>query len=130
MATHTSLSDAPAGKAFVLHTGNVILSLKELSESLKTMPDEIFHYHVNSEKNDFSNWIKGVFKEKELAESVSGVKNKQKMADLIKKRIFFLESLKKIDESNSQGILRSAMVDFAIGIIIGAIIGIIIGTFI
>ena len=36
------------------------------------MPDEIFYYHANDQKNDFSNWIRDIISEHELATSISG----------------------------------------------------------
>ncbi len=63
-------------KCFVLADGKVISSLKELALELDKMGDHIFYYHVNDSRNDFSNWIRDVIKEMELAEKVMDVKEK------------------------------------------------------
>lgn len=63
-------------KRFVLSNGQVIGSLKELALELDKMGDNVFYYHVNDERNDFSNWLKDVLKEMELAEHLMNAKEK------------------------------------------------------
>jgi len=55
---------------FHLKEGGVIKSLSELIETLKRLDDNIYREHVNFDKNDFSNWIRGVFELDELAEKI------------------------------------------------------------
>jgi len=55
---------------FVLCDGRIIKSLEELMLFLKDMDQKTFTYHVNDQKNDFSNWIRYVFKEKKLADEI------------------------------------------------------------
>ena len=55
---------------FVLCNGQIIKNLRELSDILKTIDKKTFEYHVNAQKNDFSNWIRFVFKSKKLAETI------------------------------------------------------------
>lgn len=57
-------------KAFYVCDGSVFNNLRELSDGLKRMSDESFSQHVNTEKNDFHNWIRDVFQEAKLANSV------------------------------------------------------------
>ncbi|MFA5061222.1 MAG: hypothetical protein WC494_02815 [Candidatus Pacearchaeota archaeon] len=45
---------------FHLHDGRTIKSLPELLDVLRTMSDEVYKHHVNSEKNDFIRWIADV----------------------------------------------------------------------
>jgi|SRR3989338_2546660 len=56
-------------KEFVLANGKHLKNLFELSESLAEIEDHIFSHHVSKERNDFANWVAGVFGEKQLAES-------------------------------------------------------------
>jgi hypothetical protein len=58
-------------RAFMLRNGDRIDSIKELYEKLESMDDDVFSHHVNSERNDFSNWLKDVFSAHSLAENVS-----------------------------------------------------------
>ncbi|GIU69269.1 MAG: acetate kinase [Candidatus Woesearchaeota archaeon] len=55
---------------FILKNGGTIKSLEELISVLKNIDKETFEYHVNKEKNDFSNWIRYVFKLKKLSDSI------------------------------------------------------------
>ena len=57
------LKEAPADKYFYLHNGMTIKDLDELAVALNLMDRETFEYHVNNDKNDFSNWVKEIIKE-------------------------------------------------------------------
>lgn len=58
---------APAENVFYLHNGKMLRSIDELAMELLVMDNDTFSHHVNHERNDFANWIEGVFKAKELA---------------------------------------------------------------
>ncbi len=66
----------PEHRSFVLNDGNVISSVKELAIEMDNIDDSVFYYHVNESKNDFSNWLKDVLDEIELAESLMDTKEK------------------------------------------------------
>lgn len=51
--------------------GSEIKSIPHLAHALDSMSDDVFHHHVTADKNDFSSWIKDVFKEKDLANTLS-----------------------------------------------------------
>ncbi len=78
------ITKAPEDKAFVLRNGQKLKTVKELKESLKTMDEETFRHHVNHERNDFSEWIKHVFKDKELARKIKTSKTKNGIMKKIK----------------------------------------------
>lgn len=61
---------APEQYHFVLASGEKLKDLKELNQALEKMSEEVFKYHVNGEKNDFSTWIKDIFKEDSLANEI------------------------------------------------------------
>ncbi|RJQ17167.1 hypothetical protein C4573_03885 [Candidatus Woesearchaeota archaeon] len=63
---------------FILSSGKEIKNLKELAEDLGDMEDFVFSHHVNDHRNDFSNWIKDVFRDFELAEKIAHCKEKKK----------------------------------------------------
>ena len=65
------------GYYFMLCSGGIIKNVKELALTLDYLSDEEFNHHVNHERNDFSNWIKDVFKEKELAEHLAATQDKK-----------------------------------------------------
>ncbi len=56
---------------FHLNNGKEIRSMGELVVTLKEIDESIFHSHVNKSKDDFSTWIRGVFKDNKLADSIS-----------------------------------------------------------
>ena len=62
---------------FILSSGGIIKDIKDLALNLDGIDDADFYYHVSSEKNDFSNWIKDIIKDKKLAHEISQIKNKK-----------------------------------------------------
>lgn len=57
-------------QSFRLASGEVLFSLDDLSEAINLISPETFQTHVNSEKNDFANWVEYVFDEKGLAQAL------------------------------------------------------------
>lgn len=64
---------------FYLVSGDQIRDVRELVNLLDTLADEVFNYHVNDERNDFASWIEAVFQDKNLAERIRSLRNKQEM---------------------------------------------------
>lgn len=92
---------APAGQEFWLRDGRKLCSVKELSTAIESMDDSLFYYHVNSQKNDFMNWIRDVFKERELAARLSGARLK---GEIKRELSLFLEkNAEKISKVNDKG---------------------------
>ncbi len=80
---------------FWLGDGRVIKNLNELAHALRTMHNSTFFHHVNRDKNDFSNWIKEIIKDKALAEKVRNIKDSGEMAATIEARRLELKRKKK-----------------------------------
>lgn len=57
-------------KYFYASNGQVFRSLADLIDGLEMMDKLTFEHHVNHYKNDFSNWIKGVFGDVRLADAI------------------------------------------------------------
>ena len=55
---------------FRIHGGGIIKSIPGLHKALLNMNNETFSYHCNQHKNDFSSWVKDVFKEPALAKNL------------------------------------------------------------
>lgn len=72
----TILTEAPEEHYFVLVNGQPIKSLLELADTLEEIREEVFKHHVNQEKNDFANWTQDIFNEKELAEELREIMDK------------------------------------------------------
>jgi len=60
-----------SGLAFHLCNGKLISSVKELYDEIHHMSEDVFSHHVNSERNDFSNWVKDVFGDKKLSQDIA-----------------------------------------------------------
>ena len=64
---------------FRLRGGEIIKSIPGLHKALLNMSDETFTYHCNTNKNDFSIWIKEAFKEPALAKNLENAHTRIKM---------------------------------------------------
>lgn len=80
------LDEIMGDKRFFVCDGTVIKNLEELEDYLKKMSYEDYNYHVSDEKNDFSNWIKDVIFDEELAELIRD-KSKTVASIIIRKKI-------------------------------------------
>ncbi|MBI4144644.1 hypothetical protein HY493_00365 [Candidatus Woesearchaeota archaeon] len=74
--TIKTLGKAPEEKTFVLKDGRKLRTLYELIDELETMNDGLFKDYVNDSKNDFANWIEGVFNDEPLANELRLIKNR------------------------------------------------------
>jgi hypothetical protein len=80
------LAQVPAENAFWCNNGTVIKDLKELKDALAGMSDQTFYYHSNAIKKDFSNWIKYVIGDEQLAEDLQNATNRQKATQIVEDR--------------------------------------------
>ena len=69
--------------AFWMCDGRILKNLCELNEALDQMNDDVFRYHVNTEKNDFAIWIKDVMKNEKLAAELFKTMDRAKTKELI-----------------------------------------------
>lgn len=74
---------------FYLNNGIPIKNLAELLDQLVNMDQELFNYHVSKQNNDFANWVRDVFGEKEMARRMKMSRSPQGMLKSITK---FLEN--------------------------------------
>ncbi|MBD3203359.1 hypothetical protein GF327_03635 [Candidatus Woesearchaeota archaeon] len=72
---------------FNVKNGMTIKSLSELNDKLPEIPDEVFFFHVNENKNDFSTWINDVFGLKNLAKDLSGAKSRNEFSEILEKHV-------------------------------------------
>lgn len=84
------LAKAPAQQAFLCHDSKVFTDVKELAEGLAAMSDETFGYHANQEKNDFSNWLRDVIKDKKLASDLATATTRLEAVGFVTARLAFL----------------------------------------
>jgi len=61
------LADVPEQYVFNCRDGKVLRNVRELRDALLTMTDETFFYHSNDIKHDFSDWVRDIIKDNQLA---------------------------------------------------------------
>lgn len=61
------LGDVPDDKQFWCNDGRTLKNLAELEAALEEMSDDTFRYHATESKNDFSNWVRDVIGDEQLA---------------------------------------------------------------
>ena len=83
------LAKVPAQYVFYCHDGSVFADLRELAEGLRIMSDEIFVYHSNLEKRDFSNWVRDVIGDEELANALAKASDRLRAAEYVVARIAY-----------------------------------------
>lgn len=79
--------NVPLEKCFWVNNGWIIRNLEELPIALDNMNDKTFNYHVNRNKNDFSNWIGDVIGDKILANALEKVRDRRDAIKIVKGRI-------------------------------------------
>ncbi|MBS3113916.1 hypothetical protein J4448_02345 [Candidatus Woesearchaeota archaeon] len=79
-------------QCFWVNNGPILKNLEELADALPDMNDETFNHHVNSEKNDFSNWVKDIIGDNKLANDLLSSRGRDSAVKKIRSR---LNSLKK-----------------------------------
>ena len=86
------LCDTSPEQCFWVNNGPILKNLGELANALPEMNNDIFHHHVNNEKNDFSSWIRDIIGDQVLANDLLSSKSKDSALKKIRSR---LNSLKK-----------------------------------
>lgn len=86
------LANVPEENVFRLHNGHIFKNMGELSQALSKMGNDDFTYHVNTEKNDFSKWVKDIIKDEKLAKDIAKSKNQSQTAKTVADRISSLNN--------------------------------------
>jgi hypothetical protein len=89
------ISNTKQENFFISADGKVIKNVLQLKKALEGMKPEIFNLHVNSEKNDFYNWVKDIYEDKNLAEDIKKAKNAEKIIQLIEGRMADIDKEKQ-----------------------------------
>ena len=84
------LADVPKEYAFRCHDGLILQSMKQLGSALNSMTDETYVFHANTKKNDFSNWVRDIIKDRMLANDLQKVTNRAQAAKLVANRMAIL----------------------------------------
>jgi hypothetical protein len=81
------LEKVPSGYVFYCHDGTIFEDVNELAAGLATMSDETFAYHSNLEKQDFSNWVRDVIGDKQLATDLVRATSRLQATEFVVARI-------------------------------------------
>lgn len=72
--------------------GKVLANLVELRDTLDSMAEEVFTYHVNKEKNDFADWVESVLQDAELAAALRKAKKASTAKTVVVRRLKIYEA--------------------------------------
>jgi hypothetical protein len=87
------LGDVPDGKVFWCSDGRVVRNMQELAAALREMSDDIFSNHLNSDKNDFSNWLNDVVGDTALSKDLRRVATQATAIRKVEARVKSLKEL-------------------------------------
>ncbi len=85
----------PPSKSFWLCTNDYLRSLNTLAQALEESSDDVFRYHVDKYKNDFSTWVKDVIDDKDLAREISRIKTRYTLVRKIRENVDEAKALVK-----------------------------------
>ena len=117
-------------RSFKLHMGTSIRSLRELAEALDLMADRTFQHHVTETRNDFGTWVKDVLGDKELADTIQHLKNRESILKEVDDRIDELDKRMAESHITTKELMSMGAMDFVIGMIIGFIGGLVLAAMI
>lgn len=68
---------------FYASNGDVLRNKDDLLRFLRSVDEQTFHHHANSEKNDFANWTVDILKNKKIGKKLKRLHTPEEMADVI-----------------------------------------------
>ena len=72
---------------FLLLGGKRLKNLHELHDELESMEAHVYDHHVNSERNDFHNWVNDVHQDAKLATALKKIKHREEALKVVRSRI-------------------------------------------
>ena len=122
------LSDVHHTKHFHTKKGVIVKNVNELKDQLQQMDDAEFSHHVNTDKNDFKEWVQHVVNDSDLADQLGKCRTRKAMLAILDSRIDHLHQIKHGPVFPHQQYLDYALYDFLGGIIVGLVVGLVITT--
>ncbi|MFH1174609.1 MAG: DUF87 domain-containing protein [archaeon] len=80
---HVSTKAIPEDKYFYARDGKAMKTITDLKEELTVMPDDEFNHHVTQDRNDFANWIRDVFEDRELGDQLLRAHSRTDMRNIL-----------------------------------------------
>ncbi|HSW36091.1 MAG TPA: hypothetical protein VLH18_05770 [Candidatus Limnocylindrales bacterium] len=87
------LEKVPETFVFWCHDGQVFRDIHDLLNGFDLMTDEIFIYHANEQKNDFTCWIVDVIGDVELGQEIKKAKTREQAKKVTQQRYYDLTRL-------------------------------------
>jgi hypothetical protein len=81
------LGKVPAAYVFWCHDGSTFADINELAAGLATMSDVTYAYHSNLEKHDFSNWVRDIIKDEQVANDLMRATSRLQATEYVVARI-------------------------------------------
>ena len=81
------LADVPEEYIFRCCDACVFRNMRELRDGLANMSEEVYAYHANAQKNDFSQWVKDIIKDERLAAELRNAPSKSDAASRVASRV-------------------------------------------
>ncbi len=89
------LQDCGQDRVFWAKNGVTIKNLDELHIALKMMDEDSYKHHVNSERNDFVNWLRDVVNDDFLAKEMLKARNRESAIKKVSERLTTLSGMLK-----------------------------------
>ena len=86
------LADVAKESAFWCNDGRTVKNMRDLQEALEQMSDEVYAFHANAEKNDFSIWARDVLMDERLYLDLSRSADRSEAAKRVAARVTVLSS--------------------------------------
>jgi H+-transporting ATPase len=90
--TDKLFAKVPEESIFRCHDGRTFRDMEELAKGLVAISDDTFAYHVNSERNDFSKWVRDVIRDEKLASDLATATNRTQATGYVTARLAVLTS--------------------------------------
>ncbi len=84
------LSNVPEEYVFRCCDGRILRSMQELGDVLNTMSDDTYIFHANTEKNDFTSWVRDIIQDEKLAKDLQKAPNQVQAAKHVASRVAIL----------------------------------------
>jgi hypothetical protein len=84
------LAEVAEDRVFRCHDGQVLKSLKDLSNAFSVMTNETFGYHWSTAKKDISNWVRDIIGDVNLAKDLERATSRSLAAWEVATRIAYL----------------------------------------
>lgn len=86
------LAKVPEEHVFRCCDGGILRDMQELREAFVAMTDDTFAFHSNSDRKDFSNWVREIIGDEKLARDLGKSLNQTQAAKRLAERVAFLSS--------------------------------------